>query len=174
MFRRQAQRFPKAKVPCLNHTCIRGFALAFVRGHDHMFGTLAEDIGKNFIRWCHTCARIDHEQTDIRHINSPLRQPAHATLKALIRCFFEACRVDDSKAEIGQSRGPFAQIPSHPRLIVDQGQFFADKSVKESRFANIWASDNSESKAHTVLQRGLSSALYTSFPLTESVELTFF
>jgi hypothetical protein len=48
-----------------------------------------------------------------------------------------------------QTRFAFAQIASHPWLVVYQSELAAHQAIEQRGFSNIWTANNSQSKGHS-------------------------
>ena len=148
VFCRQANWLSKTKRIGLDHARISGAAFALVGGQNDIVGPLAQDIGKHQIGRSHPVASINHEQTDIGHINRAFGQTAHTALQTVVRHIFQTRRIHNGKPQIRQPRFTFAQVARHARLVIDQRQSLADKAVEKRRFAHIRAPHNGKGERH--------------------------
>ena len=95
-----------------------------------MFCPFAQNLCKNFIDRCHAHTGVNHEQTDIRHINRAFRQTAHAALQTVVCCILKPRGINHGEAQIPKACFAFAQVTGHARLIINQRQPFSNKTVK--------------------------------------------
>ena len=109
---------------------------------------LAQNIGKYLIGGRDTGAGINHKQARIGHANCPLCQTAHAPLQAFICGLFQSSRINNGEFQMPQTRFAFAQVASHPRLIIHQSELSPHQAVEQCGFSNIWTANNSQSKGH--------------------------
>ena len=148
MFGGDAQRLSQAQAPGLHRAGFACPAFGLVGGDDHVFRTLAKDIGEIFVRCRHADARVDHEQADIGLVHGTLGQAAHPALQAVVLGHFQAGAVDHDKAQVAQPGRAFAQVAGDAGLVIDQGQALADKAVEQGRFADIGPTDDGECECH--------------------------
>ena len=108
--------------------------------------TATQYISKDFVRWGDTCAGVNHEQADVRHIDCALGQAAHAALQAVVGGLFQTGRVDHGEPQGAQPRFAFTQVAGHAGLVINQRQPFSHEPVKQGGLAHIRAANDGESE----------------------------
>ena len=93
-------------------------------------------------------ACVDDEEGYVRRGERPLGVCPHPALERGGCGLFEAGRIDDAKAEIGDSPIALPAVSRQPRSVVDEGQSAADEPVTEGRLADIRSSQNGDREAH--------------------------
>ena len=157
VFGRHTNGFAQPKAIRLDHTGVGGFALGLIGSKNDMRGFLAQDVGKDQIGRRNPDAGVDHEQADICHIDSTFGQTAHAPLQTVVGDFFKSGGVYNCESQVGKPRRPFAQIARHTGLIIDQRQFFTDKTVEQRGFPNVGTAHNGEGEGHGTAPKTRSS-----------------
>ncbi len=130
-------------IPCASaRALLAGAALALVGDQDHLVGALAQPAGEGLVERHDAGAGIDQEQHDIRAVDRPLGEAAHARLQRVAADRLPARGVEQREGEVAELGWCLAHVARHARRVVDDGAAPADQAIEQRRLADVGPADD--------------------------------
>lgn len=126
MRRRHRNRLAKAKAIGFGQSRIRRrVVLAFIDAKNDRQILTAQEIGKMLVHRRQAGPAIDKKQNGIGLLHRRFRLPAHPCRNGIIKRLFQPRRIDHPDRPVENPPRRFPPVPRHPRLVIDDGQFFS-------------------------------------------------
>ena len=132
VFSRYRERVTKTKAICLVNRILAHAPFGLVAKQNHIRTPPAQNVSNFGIKRRKARPGIQHEQAGICHVDAALCQLPHPSGQRVVRGTFEARRIDDLKFQVTKTPRTFAQIARDAGLVIDQGEFLADKAIEQS------------------------------------------
>lgn len=118
----------------------------FVHHQHHLRFRLAEFLAERGIDGGDAIVGIDDKQNDIRRGNGDIDLKRDLFGEAIIERGADAAGIDNFAGKFRDLRWRGEAVTSDARLVVDNGDFPSDKTIEQSRFPHIRATNDSNSR----------------------------
>src|SRR5690625_4238446 len=95
---------------------------------------------------CHACSCVYKYQDRIGFLDSLFGLTTHSRFQAIVCQVFQSSSIHQREGEVEEATLAVSAISGDTRLIVDEGQAFADQSIEEGRLSDIRTSHQGQSE----------------------------